>query len=415
MRKGLLFGAAGAAALVIVVVVIIAMRGGGSSVAAATTTTSATSTTEAPPPPSTTVAEALQFSFEGELPEVEATVEALYRWLAEPSTPPPPDLPAWLAEAGAAAAPVDQLRVEAQTHWAPLKYGQRVAVVLAGDDAVLVADEANGWRIVGAKLPSFGLPALYGPERRAVLIIGSDARWQEDALRARADSLHIVTAVPAEGAGAIVGIPRDSWVTSITGARSKVNGILSALGPEGLTDSISRLSGVEFEGYLLTGFLGFEVMMRNFGPLSIDLPNPIRGGLSGFPDFPAGPQDIVAEDLLLLARIRKTLPNGDFGRSANHGLIMQAGLSMVQQRGMADLPNLIAILEDSTNTDLSAGALLSLGATAFEIDPGRVANTVIPGRVGTVGAASVVFIGGGADAVFADVADDSLLNAQPEG
>ncbi len=200
-------------------------------------------------------------------------------------------------------------------------------------------------------------------------------------------------------------------MTTPSGRNGKITDVLANHGPEGVFDTVVAVSGAPIDGWLLTGFLGFEILYRNFGPFEIDLPARIPAG-SGFPGFPAGPQVVdPSEDLLLLARIRKTLPNGDFDRSFNHGVIMQGALREVRRRGIDELPEMIRILEDVTFTSFSAGELLNLGATALLLDPDKVDNVVVPGSVGsTSGGASIVRIGSGADAVFADQADDGLLN-----
>ena len=45
-----------------------------------------------------------------------------------------------------------------------------------------------------------------------VLALGSDARPGEDPLRTRADAIQLVGVDLGTGAGAVIGIPRDSWV-----------------------------------------------------------------------------------------------------------------------------------------------------------------------------------------------------------
>jgi anionic cell wall polymer biosynthesis LytR-Cps2A-Psr (LCP) family protein len=399
----------GGAALIAIVLLILAVVSGGdkeppATAVAAPPSTAAPVTTTLPPP----TVPPLTFSGDGAEPEIDALVEALYRSVAE-GTPLPPLPEALAAHIGGAAAPPPN--VQATTLAADLKYGQRVAVVRAGDDSILMADETEGWKIVGADMPSLGLEPWYGPPIRTVLIVGSDARWNDVAERSRSDSLHIVTAVPASGAGAIVGIPRDSWVVTPSGGRGKITDILANHGPEGIFETVAAVSNEALEGWILTGFLGFETISRAFGPFEIDLPIRVPAGNS-LPGFPEGPQVVEPpEKLLLLARIRKTLPNGDFSRSFNHGVIMQGALREVRRRGIEDLPELIQILDDSSFTSFSAGELLNLGATALLLDPDNVTNVVIPGSVGTTsGGASIVSIGGGADAVFADQADNGLLD-----
>jgi len=46
---------------------------------------------------------------------------------------------------------------------------------------------------------------------------------------------------------------------------------------------------------------------------------------------------------------------------------------------------------------------------SLNVNPKKVVNRVTPGGIGSAGGASIVTLGGEADAVFADIADDGLL------
>jgi hypothetical protein len=60
------------------------------------------------------------------------------------------------------------------------------------------------------------------------------------------------------------------------------------------------------------------------------------------------------------------------------------------------------------STDMSAEQLLTLAATVTLVDPGKTENVVAPGSPGSAGQASVVYLGDGAPALFADMVDGHL-------
>jgi hypothetical protein len=60
-------------------------------------------------------------------------------------------------------------------------------------------------------------------------------------------------------------------------------------------------------------------------------------------------------------------------------------------------------------TELTLSDLFGLALPALDIDPKRVVNMALPGGIGTAGEASIVTLGGEADAVFADLAEDGML------
>jgi hypothetical protein len=61
-------------------------------------------------------------------------------------------------------------------------------------------------------------------------------------------------------------------------------------------------------------------------------------------------------------------------------------------------------------TELPADELFRLALATLSIEPKRVVNRVAPGGISTAGAASIVALGSEAEAMFADIADDGLLD-----
>ncbi len=59
-------------------------------------------------------------------------------------------------------------------------------------------------------------------------------------------------------------------------------------------------------------------------------------------------------------------------------------------------------------TDLSAGDLLAFSALALDTPIADIGNQVAPGRVGTAGSASVVYLTDSAPAFYVDLADGSF-------
>jgi hypothetical protein len=60
-------------------------------------------------------------------------------------------------------------------------------------------------------------------------------------------------------------------------------------------------------------------------------------------------------------------------------------------------------------TDLTIRDMLDLGLAAPRVDPSRVRNAVVPGRVGSAGGRSLVHLGDPARAMFLDLARDGVL------
>ena len=281
----------------------------------------------------------------------------------------------------------------------------KMGVVKTGKDVTLVVADPQ-WRVVGGWWPSMGIGQKLGHFPKIVAVAGSDARPDEDREATRTDSIHFV-ALDGEGRAGLVGVPRDSWVTIPGAGTSKINAALSFGGPEMMMDTFTELSGLDFDGYLLTGFAGFESLIEILGGLQIDVPQDFDDSAAKA-YLEAGRQLLSAADALAFTRARKTLLTGDFQRQAHGGLALMAAQHMVRKQGVSRLPALLAAARPHFSTDMPPDQILRLAAAVVRVKPGKVVNTVAPGGTGSAGGASVVFLSSDADEVWDDLADGSL-------
>jgi LCP family protein required for cell wall assembly len=255
------------------------------------------------------------------------------------------------------------------------------------------------------------VPGLPSNEPMFVLVIGSDARTGQSVTGTRADSIHIVGVNPRQGRVSILGIPRDSWVPIPGYGSDKINAALVRGGPELLVDTVERLSGIRIDAYVLTGFQGFERMVSAVGGIDMKIPYPISDSAANA-HFRRGPEHLSGREALAFARVRKDLPNGDFGRSFNQGRLMIAALATLR-REVADgsaalVPWAIAAARNLV-TDLSLSDTFELLVAAPAFEPRRVRNAVVSGHVGMIAGKSVVVLDGRAYAMFRDLARDAML------
>jgi len=230
------------------------------------------------------------------------------------------------------------------------------------------------------------------PEIVWILAVGSDARPGEDMLRTRGDALQLIGINTRTGAATSIGVPRDSYV-SIPGVGSdRINAALYYGGPELLGRAVGELIGVQPEYVFVTRFPFFEDMVDDIG--GIDVRNP-----SYFSDenlkpngFKAGRLHLNGYSAMAFARIRKTLPGGDFDRSANQQRVLRGIQSTL--RSKADQPGFIetgvlTVLKH-LHTDLPPGELFKLAQAIVQVDPAKVTGCVVQGGIGDIGGASVV-------------------------
>ena len=115
-------------------------------------------------------------------------------------------------------------------------------------------------------------PALDGSEPIFILVLGSDARPGTPVERGLADSIHILGLNPAKGKATLLGFPRDSYVPLSSGGTNKINAAMPQGGPGAMVTTVERLTGIELDYYMLTGFKGFADTLDDIGGLTIDLP-----------------------------------------------------------------------------------------------------------------------------------------------
>jgi LCP family protein required for cell wall assembly len=255
------------------------------------------------------------------------------------------------------------------------------------------------------------VPALEGKRPLFILALGSDARPGQSVARERSDSIHIIGVDLKRKRGTILGFPRDSYVSIPGHGAGKINDAMAFGGPGLTVRTIENLTGIRIDFWLLTSFRDFIDMVNGVDGIRVDVPYAMHDSYSGA-NFSAGKQRLNGGEALAFARNRHDTPKGDFSRSANHGLLMKAGLAELRkdfERRPALLFSWIASLWRNIQTDLPFTTVIDLALTATQVSPSNVKNLVVPGSNGFAGSASVVFISPSASSIYADMRADGVV------
>ncbi|MGH2769931.1 MAG: hypothetical protein ACRDJF_05340, partial [Actinomycetota bacterium] len=121
------------------------------------------------------------------------------------------------------------------------------------------------------------------------------------------------------------------------------------------------------------------------------------------------PRHLPGGDLLAFSRNRHDAPRGDFGRTANQGLVILAGLAKFRAETSADPHRVFDYLKAARrNTAISVPITetIRLGLLARDIDPAAVRSMTIDGSIGQAGSASVVYLSPGD--IYTRVRDDGI-------
>lgn len=245
-----------------------------------------------------------------------------------------------------------------------------------------------------------------------VLVLGSDARPREDLLRTRADAIQLLAINPKTMQGTLVGFPRDSYVQYPRGGRGKINDALARGGPAYAAETVRLLTGLPVHYYVLTGFVGLQQLVDEVGGVDVYVERRMNDRFSGA-RFERGWHHFVGGEALAYARNRQDVANGDFTRAEHHGQLLLAGLTKLRSTVGDDgaLLARVELLRRTCRLDVPIDHLPRLAALARRLDPSRLSSVVLPGRVGTAGGASVVFLTQDAPRLFDDLRDDAVIGA----
>jgi anionic cell wall polymer biosynthesis LytR-Cps2A-Psr (LCP) family protein len=144
------------------------------------------------------------------------------------------------------------------------------------------------------------------------------------------------------------------------------------------------------------------------GALPINVPVAVKDDLSGA-NVKAGPNRLSPFQALAYGRARHAVAGGDFGRSANQGLLILAAAGFAKQVGPIKLPRMLQIGAPQIETNLSAEQVLTFAAGVFVTRPDKVHNRVATGGSGwTADRQSIVLLDANARNLFADIRDGNL-------
>lgn len=233
-----------------------------------------------------------------------------------------------------------------------------------------------------------------------ILILGSDLGLPRSGnpLTGRADAIHLLAVDTRRLRATIVNIPRDSYI-----AGDKVNAHMTFGGPDRMKTVMSSYTGIDIDYYAVTTFRGLRTMVNHIGRVPIRLDVPVRDPNVLKANMSAGRNRLTGQQALALARVRKTIPGGDFRRSNHQGQLLRAAHAELR-RSKSDLLSMTQMLAGfsrNVHTDIPATQLPRLAALALKIKPGNVRQIPLSGSAGSAGGASIVNLAPGS--TFRDI------------
>jgi len=247
-----------------------------------------------------------------------------------------------------------------------------------------------------------------------ILAVGSDMRPGEEMTRTRGDALQLVGIDSSTGAATAIGIPRDSYVPIPGIGTDRINSAMVYGGPQLLAEAVGDLVGIEPDYVMVTRFPFFEDMIDDIGGIEVANPRFFSDYDLKREGFRAGRIRLGGYDAMAFSRIRKTLPGGDFDRSANQQIVLRGIRARIAER--AQEPGFIAagVLTVMKHMDVSGvgpAELFRLAQAVAQVRPGAITTCVLRGSIATINGASVVLPDTGQARRYGDDArDDAVID-----
>ncbi|MBW3619266.1 MAG: LCP family protein [Actinobacteria bacterium] len=246
-----------------------------------------------------------------------------------------------------------------------------------------------------------------------LLVLGSDEGPPRggSARSGRADGFHLLVVDARRTHVSILSFPRDSWVEVPGLGRTKINASLTR-GPEAAVATAEGVTGLRVDDWILTGFHGLIAAVDELGGVTVDVEQRLYDPVGASSDLQPGTQVLDGWQALTYVRDRKSRPDGDIGRTASHARLLQSAHRQVRADGAdaADVMRLVSLVRRHAETSVPAGRMVRLTALALTIPPEQVVRRVVPGQVGSAGAASVIHLTPAAEALFAQLRETGRLD-----
>ena len=230
-----------------------------------------------------------------------------------------------------------------------------------------------------------------------ILVMGSDSRTLNLA-GSRSDCIMLVQLNPDKTSN-FISFPRDSLVSIPGRGENKINSAMALGGPELTVKTIEQYSGLKIDYYMVTTFDGLQLMVNGVGGVTVDVDMDLHDPYSGA-DLNKGPQLVNGGQALAFCRARHNTPNGDFTRAGHQQDLVVDSIKQEQQKvkNPGSIFEIMILVLRNIVTTVPNTEFYRLVKTAFSMDTTKADKTVLKGRTGMVGGASVVML----DKTFAD-------------
>lgn len=190
----------------------------------------------------------------------------------------------------------------------------------------------------------------------SLLLLGVDERENDSG---RSDTMIVVTLNPKEHSAKLVSIPRDSYV-EIAGKEKfdKINHAYAYDGIEGASNTVEQLFSIPIDYVVKINMEGIVDLVDLMGGVTV---NNSTAFSSGGIDFKKGEITLDGESTLEYIRMRKSDPEGDFGRqNRQRAVLMGLAKQLKSAETIKKFDNLLVVMKHNMQTNIPMDQLNTL-------------------------------------------------------
>lgn len=225
-------------------------------------------------------------------------------------------------------------------------------------------------------------PEWTGTERLNVLLLGIDSRGDSSTTQ-NTDTMIVLSLDPVNKTGAMLSIPRDTYIDRPGVFVDKINAAYAFGGPDLARRVVEDLLGIRINAYALVDFDAFTKIVDAVGGVVIDVKRPVRDESYPTPDYgverldiTAGPQLMDGQTALRFARSRHD--TNDYSRAQRQQLVLSALRTRLAEGDfLRGLPALVDRVGSAVQTNFDPANVIPLAQFGTGIDGDAIRSEVL--------------------------------------
>lgn len=222
--------------------------------------------------------------------------------------------------------------------------------------------------------------AVFGVDRTAT------TDMDEEENPSRSDTIMLFTIDPVTKRAQLLSLPRDTYLHAPGhSGKTKLGHAYAYGGHELAVETIEEFMDVNIDYYATVDYAAVKRLVDAVGGIEVDIPFDYEyEDTYVVPNlhinFKKGRQRLDGEDAVRYLRIRKIYENQDIGRiQAQQGFLMSIFQQLKHPSIIFKIPELIDIVQDNVETDLSYGQIAYLARFGLEMDRENIVTDTLVG------------------------------------